>query len=79
LAKDEIVRAEKLAKWSRSNGIHGSRLQIYKNGTRNIFASASFIVVDIDAFQLQFRLAMVSAIRLDSVLIRNDFPELPER
>lgn len=79
LAKDEIVRAEELAKWSRTNGIHGARLQIHKNSTGNIFASACFIVVDIDAFQLQFRLAVVGAIRLDSMLVRNDFPKLPEK
>jgi hypothetical protein len=36
----------------------------------------SLVVVHIDAFQLEVRLALVASIRLNAMLVRDHFPEL---
>merc|ERR1719161_1477166 len=76
LSKDEIVRAKQLAKWTSTHRIHSSRLKIHKDCPRNIATSSCFIVIYVDALQLQVGVAMVGASGIDSVLVRNNFPEL---
>jgi len=39
LTENEVVWTEKLAEWAGADGIHGTRLQIDKNGTRNILVA----------------------------------------
>ena len=42
----------------------------------SISLTGRLVIVDIDALQLQVRLAVVGACRVDAVLVRDDFPEL---
>ena len=53
LAEDEVVWSEDLAKWTRSNGIHRSGLEIDENGARYVFVVSHFVVVHVDAVQLE--------------------------
>lgn len=76
LSKDEVVRAEELAEWSRADRVHCAWLQIDQDGTWDVLATTGLIVVDVDAFQLQLRLAVVSSIGLDAVLVGDNLPEL---
>ena len=76
LTEDEIIRPEDLAVRSGADTVHRARLQINENGTRDVFSATGFVVIDADAFQLQFRFSVVHSIGLDAVLIRDDFPEL---
>ena len=76
LTEDEVVRAEEVAEGSRTDGVHGSRLEINEDGTRNVLVRADFIVVHVDALELKVVVALVQSIRLNAVLIRDDLPEL---
>ena len=76
LAEDEVVRPEDLAVRSRADAVHGARLQVDQDGARHVLAAAGLVVVDVDALQLQLRLATVDTVRLDAVLVRDDLPEL---
>ena len=69
LPEDEVVWSEDLAEWSRANGVHGAWLQINKDGTGDVFASGSLIVVHIDPLQLKIGITMVGAGGVDAVLI----------
>ena len=75
LAKDKVIRAEELAERSGTDGVHGTRLQIHEDGTGNIAAASGLVEVDIDALQLEIRVAVVRTGGVDSVFVRNDFPE----
>merc|ERR1719161_853912 len=76
LAKDKVIRTEKLTKWSCADTIHGAWLQIHQDGTGDVTATGCFVEVHVDTFKLQIRVAVVGAGRIDSVFIRNHFPEL---
>lgn len=76
LAEDEVVGPEQLAERTRSHRIHGARLEIDEHSTRNVLATAGLVIINVDAFQLQLRLAVVGAIGLDAVLVGDDLPEL---
>jgi hypothetical protein len=39
LAKDKVVRTEQLTEWASADSIHGTRFQVDKDGTRNIFVA----------------------------------------
>jgi hypothetical protein len=75
LSKDEVVGAEDLAKRSSANGVHGTRLEIHEDGTRDIASTSSFVVVDVDTFELEVRVAVVSTGGVNTVLVADNFPE----
>lgn len=75
MTEDKVVRTEKIAKRSRSNGIHGAGLKVNKNSTGNIFIGPDLVVVNVDAFKLKVVISLVKAIPLNAVLVRNNFPE----
>jgi hypothetical protein len=76
LSENEVVGSEELTKRTSSNRVHGTRLKIHKNGSWDVSATSSFIVVNVDSLQLQIGVSVVGTSGIDSVLIRNDFPEL---
>jgi hypothetical protein len=41
LSENEVIGTEELTEWTGTNGVHGTRLQVDKNGTRNILVSRS--------------------------------------
>ena len=49
LSKNEVVWSEDLSEWSRSDGVHGSWLQIHEDGTWHVLAAGGLIVVDVDS------------------------------
>jgi hypothetical protein len=38
LSEDKVVRAEELTERTSTDRVHGTRLQIYENGTRNVLS-----------------------------------------
>lgn len=68
---------------ARPDTVHGTRLQIDKDGTRHILALVTFIVVDVDALQLELHQVLISTSvftsGLDAMLVTDDFPELEEK
>ena len=53
LAEDEVVWSEELAEGGAANRVHRSRLEIDENGARNVFVVSHFVVVHVDAVQLE--------------------------
>jgi len=59
LSKDEVVGAEDLAERTGSDGVHGSGLEINENSSGHVLAAGGFIVVDVDALELEIGIALV--------------------
>ena len=69
LSKHEIVRPEEVAEGTRPDGVHRSWLQVDKNGARNVLVGLNFIVVNVDALELQVIVALVDTVAVDAVLV----------
>lgn len=76
LAKDKVVRPEYLAEGASPDRVHGSGLQVKQDGPGHVLATRSLVVVDFNAFQLEFGGAVIVPIGIDAMLIRDDLPEL---
>ena len=76
LTKDEVVGSEELTEGASANGVHGSRFKIHKDCAGNVAAACGLVVVNIDAFNLQFGVATVFTRGINTMLIRYHFPEL---
>mmetsp|Transcript_11881 Transcript_11881/g.30750 ORF Transcript_11881/g.30750 Transcript_11881/m.30750 type:complete len:467 (-) Transcript_11881:15-1415(-) len=76
LAEDKVVRAEDLAEGARADRVHGARLEVHQDVARHIAATRRLVVVHVDALELQVRVAVVRASRVDAVLIGDNLPEL---
>ena len=53
LAEDEVVRSEELSEWACADGVHGSRFQVHQDCARDIASAGSFVVLNVDTFELQ--------------------------
>ena len=76
LPEDEVIGAENLPERPGSDRVHCAGLQIHENGAWNVPSTAGLVVVDIDAFQLEFGVAAVLSGVVDAVLIADHLPEL---
>ena len=76
LSENEVIGAEQLTEWAGADGVHGAGLQIDKNRAWDVLSTSSLIVVHVDSFELQVAVTMVSAGRIDAVLVGDDLPEL---
>ena len=79
LSKDKVVRSEDLTKRSRSDAVHGSWLQVHQDGPGHVLATAGLVVVDIDSLQLELGGASIGTSGVDTMLIRDDLPELEQK
>lgn len=79
LAVHKVVGPKELTHGRLTHRVHGAWLQIDEHCAWHILAAACLVVVDIDALMLQIRLAMIVAIGIDAVFVRDDFPELEEK
>mmetsp|Transcript_30657 Transcript_30657/g.49619 ORF Transcript_30657/g.49619 Transcript_30657/m.49619 type:complete len:232 (-) Transcript_30657:93-788(-) len=75
LTENEIVWAEELTIRTSADGVHGTRLEIHQDSSRNISPAGSFVEVDIYSLKLQIAVAMVCSGWVDAVLIRDNLPE----
>jgi hypothetical protein len=76
LTEDEVVGTEELTEGASADGVHSSGLEIHKDGAGNVTATGGFVVVDVDALQLEVRVTVVGTGRVNTVLVGDDFPEL---
>ena len=79
LSKHEVVRSEDGSVGSRSHRVHGARLKVHQHSSGHVLATAGLVVVDIDPLQLQLRLANIGASGVNTMLIRDDLPELHQK
>ena len=76
LSEDEVVWSEELTEWSSSDGVHGSWFKIHEDGSGDVSSSGGFIIVDIDSLELEVGVSVVGTCWVNSVLVRDDLPEL---
>ena len=76
LAEHEVIGPENLAVRARPEAVHGARFEIHENRPGDIALRACFVVIHVDAFELEVGVAVVSAGGVDAVLGADDFPEL---
>jgi len=76
LAEDHVVWAEKSADGSPSDRVNHSWLQVDEDGPGDKAAALDLAVVNIGTLELQVRVTMESACRVDAMLVRDDLPEL---
>lgn len=76
LAEDEVVGSEKLTEGASSDRVHCSGFKIHEDGTRDISSTGGLVVVDIDSFKLKIGVSVVGTSRVNTMLVRDDLPEL---
>lgn len=76
LSEDKVVGTIELSEGAGTDRVHGAGFEIDQNGTGNVLAVGGFIVVNIDALQLEIIVAGIVAGWVNAVLVRDDFPEL---
>jgi len=76
LAEDEVVRAEHLTEGTSADGVHRAGLQIHQDGAGHIATTGGLVEVDVDALQLQVRVALVGTGGVHAVFVADDLPEL---
>jgi hypothetical protein len=76
LTEDEVVRSEELTEGASSDGVHGTRFKIHEDSSGDVSSTSSFVEVNVDSFELEVRVTMVGTSGIDTVFIRDDFPEL---
>ena len=76
LTKDEVVGSEELAEGTSTDRVHGSWLKIHEDGSGDIASSGGLVVVNVDSLELEIGVSVVCTCGVNTVLIRDDFPEL---
>jgi hypothetical protein len=76
LTEDEVVGSEELTEGTSTDGVHGAGLEVHKDSAGDVTATGSLVVVNVDALELEVRVSMVRASWVNTMLIRDDFPEL---
>lgn len=75
LSINKIVRTENFSKGAWSYGIHGARLQIREDSSRNVTIITGLIEVDFNPFNLQIGISMILSRRVNAMFVRNDLPK----
>ena len=76
LSKHKVVWSEDLTEGAGPHAVHGAGLQVHEDGPGHVLAAGGLVVVDIDPLKLELGGAGVGAGGVDTVLIRDDLPEL---
>ena len=76
LTEHEIVRSKDVSERARPHRVHRTGFQIDKNRARYVLPTGRFVVVHVDPFQLQVRVSVIDAARIDAMLVRDHLPEL---
>jgi proteasome assembly chaperone (PAC2) family protein len=76
LSEDKVVGAEELSERSSTDGVHGTGLEIHKDGAGDVTATSCLVVVNVDTLELEVGITVVRTGRVNSMLVRDDFPEL---
>ena len=75
LSENEVIGSEELTEWSSSDGVHCSWFEVHKNSSWDESTTSSFVIIDVDSFELEVGITMISTGWVDSVFIGDDFPE----
>jgi hypothetical protein len=75
LSENEVVWSEELTEWSSSDGVHGSWFEIHEDCSWDVTSSSGFVIVNVDSLELEIRVTVVGTSWVNSVFVRDDFPE----
>jgi hypothetical protein len=75
LTEDEVVGPEELTEGTSTDGVHGTRFEVHKDGSGDETATSSFVIVDVDSLKLEVRVTVIGTGWVDTVFVRDDFPE----
>jgi len=75
LTENEVVGSEELTEWASADWVHSAGLEVHKDCAGNVTTTSSFVEVNVDAFELEVRVTVVGTSWVNSVFIRDDFPE----
>ena len=76
LSEDEVVGSEELTEGTGTDGVHGTGLEVHKDGAGNVTATGGFVEVDVDSLELEVGVTVVGAGGVNTVFVGDDFPEL---
>jgi len=76
LTEDEVVGSEELTEGSGSDGVHCSGLEVHEDGSGDESATGGLVIVDVDSFELEIGVTVVSTGWVDTVFVGDDLPEL---
>merc|ERR1711935_1004018 len=76
LSEDEVVGAEELAEGTGTDGVHGTGLEIHEDRAGDVTATSSFVVVDVNALELEVGVSVVRAGGVNSMFVGDNLPEL---
>ena len=79
LTEHEVVRAEQLSEWAGAHRVHCAGLEVDKDRAGHILAAGGLVEIHVDALELQVRVAVISASRVDAVFVGDDLPELTKQ
>ena len=75
LSENEVIGSEELTERSSSYGVHCSWFKIHKDSSWNKSTTSSFVIINIDSLKLKIRVSMISTGWVDTMFVRDDFPE----
>jgi hypothetical protein len=75
LSENKVIRSEELTEWSSSDGVHRTRIEIQKNSSWDESTTSGFVIINIDSFELKIGVSVISTGWVDTVFVRDDFPE----
>jgi len=75
LTENEVIGSEELTEWSSSDRVHCSGFEIHKDGSWDESTTSSFVIVDVDSLKLEIGVTVIGTGWVDTVFIRDDFPE----
>jgi hypothetical protein len=75
LPKHEIVGFVHVTIGTCTDGIDRAHFEIDEDGTGDVVVASCFVVIDVDAFELEIAVTLVGAIGGDAVFLRDDFPK----
>jgi len=76
LTENEVIRSEELSEGSSSDGVHSTGFKIHQDSSGDVSATSGFVEVNIDSFELEIGVTVISTGRINTVFVRDDFPEL---
>ena len=75
LTEDEVVGSEELSEGTSTDGVHGTGLEIHKDGAGHVTATSGFVVVDVDSLELEVGVTVVRTGGVNTVFVGDNFPE----
>ena len=75
LTENEVIGSEKLTEGSSSDGVHCTGFEVHEDGSWDKSTTSGFVIININSFELKIGVSVISTGWVDTVFVRDDFPE----